>query len=128
MRASKIVAYLCWFPLGIFGLHRFYVGRWRSGLIWMLTGGLLLVGWLRDFVLIPTFVEEYNQLTLRKNLLDSQLVTRFATEHVTPLQGFDYSGTDGTAFYAPPILDVDAGAEGEQEENECTTEHEPQPA
>jgi TM2 domain-containing membrane protein YozV len=35
--------------LGVFGLHRMYQGKWISGLIYLLTGGLFLVGVLYDF-------------------------------------------------------------------------------
>ncbi len=42
------------------GLHRFYTGRKISGLIWALTGGLLVIGWLVDFFLIPGMVRDAN--------------------------------------------------------------------
>jgi TM2 domain-containing membrane protein YozV len=35
--------------LGIFGIHRFYMGKWPTGLIYLLTGGLFLVGIIYDF-------------------------------------------------------------------------------
>jgi TM2 domain-containing membrane protein YozV len=35
--------------LGIFGVHRFYLGKWLSGLLWLFTGGLLMVGVAYDF-------------------------------------------------------------------------------
>jgi len=34
--------------LGIFGVHRFYQGKIITGLIYLFTGGLFLVGWLYD--------------------------------------------------------------------------------
>lgn len=35
--------------LGVFGLHRFYMGKWISGLVYLLTGGLFLIGIVYDF-------------------------------------------------------------------------------
>lgn len=51
-----LVGYLLWL-LGFFGLHRFYYGRPISGLIYALTLGLLLVGWIVDLFLIPQMAE-----------------------------------------------------------------------
>lgn len=47
---SMIVGYLLWFFLGVLGIHRFYTGRWVTGIVWLLTGGVLGVGWLFDAV------------------------------------------------------------------------------
>ncbi len=49
---SIIVGYILW-AFGFFGLHRFYYGRQITGIIWALTLGLLFVGWIVDFFLIP---------------------------------------------------------------------------
>ncbi len=35
--------------LGIFGIHRFYMGKYGTGLIYLFTGGLLLVGVVYDY-------------------------------------------------------------------------------
>ncbi len=51
---SKIVAtLLCWF-LGLFGVHRFYVGKWKTGLIQFFTLGGLLIWALIDLVRLLT--------------------------------------------------------------------------
>ena len=35
--------------LGVFGIHRFYMGKIFTGLLYLLTGGLLLFGVVYDF-------------------------------------------------------------------------------
>ncbi|HID02072.1 MAG TPA: TM2 domain-containing protein [Desulfobacterales bacterium] len=35
--------------LGVFGIHRFYQGKWISGILYLLTGGVFLVGIVYDF-------------------------------------------------------------------------------
>ncbi len=54
------LAYVLWFFGGVVGVHRFYCDRIGSGILWFLTGGLLGVGWLIDFFLIPGMVREAN--------------------------------------------------------------------
>lgn len=49
---SKVVALLLCFFLGGLGIHRFYVGKIGTGLIWLVTGGLFLIGWVIDFISI----------------------------------------------------------------------------
>ncbi len=48
----KSIGYLLWI-FGFLGAHRFYYGKPVSGTIWLLTLGLLGVGWLVDIFLIP---------------------------------------------------------------------------
>jgi len=49
------IGYLLWLLtfVGFAGVHRFYTGRWVTGLIWLFTGGLFLVGQIIDLFLIP---------------------------------------------------------------------------
>jgi TM2 domain-containing membrane protein YozV len=46
--------------LGYFGVHRFYMGKWFTGILWLLTGGLFVVGWLYDLCTLNTQVSEVN--------------------------------------------------------------------
>ena len=54
---SKTVGYLLWI-FGFTGAHRFYYGRPVTGTIWLLTFGLLGIGWLIDLFLIPLMDRE----------------------------------------------------------------------
>lgn len=47
--------------LGIFGIHRFYLGKWISGLIWLFTGGLFLFGLLYDLWTLNEQVDDVNR-------------------------------------------------------------------
>ncbi len=57
-------AYVLWglALFGICGIHRFYLGRWRTGLLWLCTFGLLGIGQLLDLIWIPKMVREKNAL------------------------------------------------------------------
>ncbi len=47
--------------LGIFSIHRFYLGKWITGLIWLLTGGLILLGLLYDLWTLNEQIDEVNR-------------------------------------------------------------------
>ncbi len=55
------IAWLLLTFLGMFGIHRLYMGKWISGLIWFATGGLFLMGWLYDLWTLNGQVSEQNQ-------------------------------------------------------------------
>ncbi|MCA9017929.1 MAG: TM2 domain-containing protein [Planctomycetaceae bacterium] len=54
------VAWLLLTFLGIFGVHRLYLGKWVTGILWFLTGGLFLLGWLYDLWTLNEQVSEEN--------------------------------------------------------------------
>ena len=52
---------VCWILLtflGFFGVHRFYMGKWFTGLLYLLTGGLFLVGVLYDYLTLNQQINE----------------------------------------------------------------------
>jgi TM2 domain-containing membrane protein YozV len=51
MRMNPNQRFVVTFFLGILGIHRFIDGKLGTGLLWLLTGGLLWVGWVWDLCL-----------------------------------------------------------------------------
>jgi TM2 domain-containing membrane protein YozV len=47
--------------LGAFGAHRFYMGKFVTGLIWALTGGFFLIGWVYDYWTLNDQIAEINR-------------------------------------------------------------------
>ena len=70
MKDSSL-AYLLWLLclVGFCGIHRFYLDRPISGIIWLLTGGLCLVGQIVDLFLIPKITDEEN---LKQRMIHGQ--------------------------------------------------------
>jgi predicted transcriptional regulator len=66
---SVRLAYLLWFlsGFGALGLHRFYLGKYRSGILWLLTGGLFVAGSIYDFF---TLAEQVRDANLRHELAE----------------------------------------------------------
>ncbi|MDB9496586.1 TM2 domain-containing protein [Spirulina major CS-329] len=62
-KSNVAIAYLLWCAglLGFCGLHRFYTGKRISGILYLLTFGLLGIGQLIDVFLIPGLVRSRNQ-------------------------------------------------------------------
>lgn len=48
-RIDYTLAWILLTFLGLFGVHRMYMGKWITGLIYLLTGGLFLVGYVYDY-------------------------------------------------------------------------------
>lgn len=51
-RAGRVDYSIAWVLLtflGLFGVHRMYMGKWVTGIIYLCTAGLLGIGYLYDF-------------------------------------------------------------------------------
>lgn len=45
---------------GVFGVHRFYIGKWLTGALWLVTGGVFLLGYLYDYWTLNEQLSERN--------------------------------------------------------------------
>jgi TM2 domain-containing membrane protein YozV len=57
---SYTVAWALLTFLGLFGVHRFYLGKWLSGILYLLSGGLFGIGYLYDYWTLNGQVSEIN--------------------------------------------------------------------
>ena len=60
-RIDYSIAWLLQTFVGVLGLHRLYMGKWLTGLLWLVTGGLFLIGWLYDFWTLNGQIDEINR-------------------------------------------------------------------
>ena len=51
---------------GFFGLHRIYIGKWTTGVIYMLTGGLFLIGYIYDFWTLNEQISQIHSNEMKK--------------------------------------------------------------
>ncbi|KPK35797.1 MAG: hypothetical protein AMJ66_00075 [Betaproteobacteria bacterium SG8_40] len=58
---SYNVAWILLTFLGILGVHRLYLGKWPTALLWFLTGGLFLLGYLYDYWTLNEQIDEANR-------------------------------------------------------------------
>ncbi|MCC5823834.1 MAG: NINE protein [Phycisphaerales bacterium] len=71
MKSTGVAYILC--ILGFFGFagfHRFYAGKWITGLLWFFTFGIFWIGTIIDLFLIPGMIERAN---INKRLGDAGL-------------------------------------------------------
>lgn len=57
------VAWILLTFLGLFGVHRMYMGKWLTGILYLLTGGLLLIGYVYDYWTLNTQLSAINKPT-----------------------------------------------------------------
>jgi TM2 domain-containing membrane protein YozV len=60
-RIDYTVAWVLLTILGLFGLHRFYMGKWFTGLIYLFTLGLGGIGYLYDYWTLNGQIDALNR-------------------------------------------------------------------
>lgn len=74
MAKYTLVAYFLWLTLGWFGVHHFYLGRDKQGILWLTSfAGFFGVGWIRDFYRISVYVKDANEEQSYMSLLGSEI-------------------------------------------------------
>ncbi len=86
---SLRMAYLFWLPslFGFAGLHRFYLGKIGSGILYFLTWGLFGIGTIYDAITMPDQVREARLRERYREALDFEL----DHPYVPPLPGQGYA-------------------------------------
>ncbi|MCO4754274.1 MAG: TM2 domain-containing protein [Bacteriovoracaceae bacterium] len=58
---------------GVFGVHRFYQQKWMSGLLYLVTGGVFLLGVLYDYWLLNEHINDENKRSMSPTFDPSKL-------------------------------------------------------
>jgi TM2 domain-containing membrane protein YozV len=77
-KKDKITALILTFVLGFVGVHRFYLGKIPSGVLYFFTGGVFGIGVFIDFFSLLTMSDQtfdlrYNQVSFAGNYQNTKL-------------------------------------------------------
>ncbi len=83
---SKGIAFILWLGcvFGFAGIHRFYLGRPWTGVLWLFTFGLFGVGQLVDLFRLPVLVDEENAKAGQLRAPPQALALPEARSHARP--------------------------------------------
>lgn len=59
-RLDYTIAWILLTFLGFFGIHRFYMGKWLSGILYLISGGIFGIGYLYDLWTLNDQVTQVN--------------------------------------------------------------------
>jgi hypothetical protein len=67
---SKVLAYTIWLFLGLIGGHKFYIDKIKTGILYLLTAGLVGIGWIFDLFTLILQIDLYNGDITREEYSD----------------------------------------------------------
>ena len=108
---SVRLAYLFWIPslFGVAGLQRFYLGKVGTGILFLLTGGLLGLGTLYDFFTLPNQVRD---ASIRDRLLSDYGGVFPTVRQRAPEESLEYkilkAARDNGGFVTPSEIALEA--------------------
>lgn len=84
-------AYLFWVLslFGLLGIHRLYLQKKKTAVVWMFTLGLFGLGALADFIFLKWLVKRYNMIQKLKELQNELLVTEQWREELARKQKYE---------------------------------------
>jgi hypothetical protein len=118
---SKGIAYLLWFFCGLFGAHKFYLGRPFMGVLYLCTGGLFTIGWFFDLFTLGRQVDIAN---MQDSLSDMRRPIIINNNQAHPANMAGYSAEKQILMLSEqyPVLDIRqvvAGTHLDVEESEA---------
>ena len=98
-------AYFRWLLgfIGLCGLHRFYAGKPVSGCLWLFTLGLVGLGQLFDFILIPSMIADANKRHRGRNNYAVRCSKCGSSQVSANKKGFGLGGAGCGALLLGPI-------------------------
>lgn len=111
---SLVVAYGLWFVWGLLGAHRFYLGKPVTGFVFLLTGGLMGLGWLYDLFTLRRQVRRFHARQLGRRIAGGLSATAEGSQVMMRLlrlaqeQGGTLTVTEGVLGTGLPFHAVDA--------------------
>ncbi|MCR5622692.1 MAG: NINE protein [Treponema sp.] len=88
VQRRNLLAIVCFF-LGMLGVHRFMVGKWKSGLLQLFTFGGFYVWWIADFIMILT-----GKFTDKDGIALKKKIDRYKEEHPVAEEDIERSYDD----------------------------------
>ncbi len=93
--------------LGVSGVHRFYLGKPITGLLWFFTGGLFMIGTIYDLITMESQVREANRYALPPGQAALPPAGYAPGYGAPPYPGYGPAAPDPDAELRDPSIDLE---------------------